>query len=60
MFNTLFLLTISINFNIVFLQQTIQYSSQHTDPRQRTIIMRLDPVYLFIYLFKFKNYLFKI
>uniref|UniRef100_A0A1I8BNB4 Lipocalin domain-containing protein n=1 Tax=Meloidogyne hapla TaxID=6305 RepID=A0A1I8BNB4_MELHA len=42
--NILFLLTILINVKTVILQETIQYSPQQTDPRQRTVIMRLEPL----------------
>jgi len=40
----LFLLIITINVNNVVPQETIQYSPHQTDPRQRTVIMRLEPV----------------
>uniref|UniRef100_A0A914L9C0 Lipocalin domain-containing protein n=1 Tax=Meloidogyne incognita TaxID=6306 RepID=A0A914L9C0_MELIC len=40
----LFLLIITINVNNVVPQETIQYSPHQTDPRQRTVIMRLEPL----------------
>ncbi|CAK5125742.1 unnamed protein product [Meloidogyne enterolobii] len=38
------LLIITINVNNVVPQETIQYSPHQTDPRQRTVIMRLEPL----------------
>lgn len=42
----LFVLSVFARLNSVILQETIQYSQHQTDPRQRTVIMRLEPVYI--------------
>ncbi|KAF7632086.1 hypothetical protein Mgra_00008533 [Meloidogyne graminicola] len=40
----LFVLSVFARLNSVILQETIQYSQHQTDPRQRTVIMRLEPL----------------